>query len=269
LQIFLLKGLLLDKNTSILIVVVFCVALILFGAFLYYKVLPNWNNPWAGGSGGGSPTPTPTPYQQQPYPTYPPYPTPTPFGIAPTSLYLTVDPNPVTMGSTIYGEVTSGGRDYLITIHAKHVGEGTEQTVEGRLDEDGWFGRAQVMNIPGYWDFWATADNGVTSGKPRLTVQGAALSSSKTFFSRMIGDYSTTLKLYCHSSGTATIFINDGSTSTPIGTVHINSGGYGTGNFDLASYFSGRSLGNYEFDFVVNGIKASDYGESVWVNYNR
>lgn len=186
---------------------------------------------------------------------------------APTSLHVVIEPNPITMGSTVYGEVVSDGYLYPVTIHAKHVGANTEQTFAGLISEYGDFYHSEPINIPGYWDFWATTDTGVVSDMPRLTVQGAMLQSSKTFFSRMMGDMTTTVQLFCHSSGSATLFANDldASTSIPITTLHINSGGYASTTVD----FSGWSLGSYELDFVVNGIKASDYGESVMITLGR
>lgn len=253
-----------NKNETYLVIGIFAV-IILAVAFSMSSQQP-------APSDQTQPTPTPTPYTQQPSPTYPPYPTypPTPTAPpdnrAPTSLYVTIEPNPVTMGGWVYGEVVSDGYKYPITVHAKHVGAAEETTFGALLDEDGQFYHSQTLDTPGYWDFWVTTDS-VTSNMPRLTVQGAMLTSSKTSFSRSFGGMTTTLKLYCHSSGNAQIFANDpdAGTSIPMKTVHISSGGYAETTFD----FSGWSLGNYELDFVVNGIKASDYGESVWIFLGR
>lgn len=259
-----------DKNTVVVIVAIAVIATV-FGALFYYRTTPNWGN--GGGAGSGAnPTPTPPAYQQPTYPTYPPYPTAPPDNRAPTSLHVTLDPNPIDMGDMAYGTVTGDGYKYPITIHAKHVGANQEQTFNALLSEYGDFYHAETINIPGYWDFWATTDTGVTSNIPRLTVEGAMLTSSRTFFSQLdpFGEgYSTTLKLYCHSAGSATVFVNDGSSSTVIATVHINSGGYGEGAVDLGSFFSMHGMGTYEIDFTINGINASYYGESVFVTYSR
>ena len=240
--------------------------LILAGAaiiivFVVMANFPSLNITFPAAPGGGD-----TYYYTQP--TSPPSPTapPTSDSRAPTSLYVVIEPNPVTMGEWVYGSATSDGYKYPITIHAKHVGEGVETSFGALIDEAGQFYHSQTLDTPGYWDFWATAGS-VTSNKPRLTVQGAMVTSSRTFFSRLLGYMDTTLKLYCHSAGTAQIFANDpdAGVSIPMKTAHINSGGYATTTFD----FSGWSLGTYEIDFIVNGIKASDYGESVWITLGR
>jgi len=191
---------------------------------------------------------------------------PPPTGIEPTSLMVSFDDVSITMGDTLYGTVVSNGKDYPITIHGLHVGANIEQTYGGLLGDNGKFYDSNVMEVPGYWDFWATTSS-VTSNKPRVTVEGAMLVSSKTSFSRTFGSTVATIQFYCHSSGSALFFFNDpdAGTSTPIENVYINSGGYGTTTLDVA----GWSLGYYELDFVVNGIKASDYGESVEIFLGR
>jgi len=100
-----------------------------------------------------------------------------------------------------------------------------------------------------------------------LTVQGALIASSKTSFSRTFGGMTATVKVFSHSSGSCLIFVNDpdAGTSTPLETVHINSGGYAS----VTVNFGVLSLGYYELDMVVNGIKASDYSASVNIFLGR
>jgi len=211
----------------------------------------------------------PPSYQPPTYnpPEYPDYPAPPENSRPPTSLYVVVEPNPVTMENYVYGSVTGNGYLYPITIHAKHVGEGTEETFGALLDDDGQFYHSQTVDIPGYWDFSASTDTGVTSNVPRLTVQGALIASSKTSFSRTFGGMTATVKVFSHSSGSCLIFVNDpdAGTSTPLETVHINSGGYAS----VTVNFGVLSLGYYELDMVVNGIKASDYSASVNIFLGR
>ena len=202
-------------------------------------------------------------------PPSPPPTTPPATGIEPTSLMVSLEPNPVVMGNTLYGEVVSNGKDYPITIHALHVGTATEQTYGGLIGAYGKFYDSNPMTVPGYYDFWVTTDT-VTSNKPRITVEGAMITSSKTFWSRLNpfgSDSTATIQVFSHSSGSCLIFTNDidAATSTPLKTVYINSGGYATTTFDISSF----SNGNYELDMVVNGIKASDYGESVFFTVGR
>jgi len=210
-------------------------------------------------------TTQPPDYQAPTYnpPDYPDY-TPPETHIVPTSLTVDLSPNPVAMDSTLYGDVVSNGKEYPITIHAKHVGSGVEQTYGGLLNDYGKFYDSRAMPVPGYWDFWVTTDTGVTSNKPRVTVQGALITMSRTFWSRLNpfgSDPTTTIEVFCHSSGSCLIFYNDldAGTSTPLETVYVNSGGYATTSFDISSLANGM----YEMDFVVNGIKASDYGNEI------
>lgn len=243
-------------------------AAVVFVAYLLVTNMPQNNANYEGGGGSGSASGGDNNYyyyDSNPSPAY----TPAPDYDLPSSLHVTIEPNPVIMGNTVYGTVTSDGANYPVTVHAKHVGEGTEQTFGGRLDANGYFWHSETLAVPGYWDFWVTSDNGVSSNTPRLTVQGAMLTASRTFFSKTFALYDSHIELFCHSSGTATVFINTGSSSVPVGSVYINSGGFGEADLDLSSFFSLRSTGTYEMDFVVNGVKASDYGESITLTYGR
>jgi hypothetical protein len=251
------------KNQLYLIVAVIAILAVAYVATNLPDInfqLPTYQPPTS------NPTPSPT---YNPYPTPTPYPTPMPNTDiqVPSSLYVNVDPSTITMKGWVYGEVTGNGRNYPIIVHAKHVGANTETSFGALLDSDGHFYHSQTIDLPGYWDFWATTDTGVTSNMPRLEVQGAMIVSNDFFFSRIMDDETATLQLFCHSSGTATVFANDPDdmTSTSLGTVHINSGGYAEFALDV----SVLGLGTYEIDFVVNGIKASDYGESIWITYGR
>lgn len=241
---------------------------ILVAAIVGFILLVAWSSmnqsPGDGGSGGTGAAPTPSPQPTNapyyPYPTAPPSES---VGNAPSSLMISVEPNPLPMGNTAYGEVVSDGYSYPITIHAKHVGSGDENSFGARLDEDGMFWHSQALNVPGYYDFWATADNGVSSNTPRLTVQGALLLSDDVFFSRIMEDYTANLRLFCHSAGTATVYARNTATSavSTVGTTHINSGGYGAYTLNVA----GWSLGNYDLYFTVNGITCA----TVYITYGR
>ena len=236
--------------------------LVLAALFLAYVSRPTDETP----SPTASPSPTSPPWwdSQPTYPTAPPAPDDVDV---PTSLQTTLHENPITIGEDLRGSVTSNGRNYPITVYARHVGQNVETSFGAFISEFGDFYHSQPLNTAGYWDFWATTDTGVTSNVPRLTVEGANIEMSQTSFSRIMDDMACTVQLYCHSSGTATLFANDidAHTSIFMDTVYINSGGYGATTFD----FSGWSLGNYELDFIVNGIKASDYEESKFITLGR
>lgn len=188
-------------------------------------------------------------------PSSPPPTTPPATGIEPTSLMVSLTPNPVVMGNTLYGTVVSNGKDYPITIHALHVGTATEQTYGGLLGASGKFYDNNPMTIPGYWDFWATTDT-VTSNKPRVTVQGVLIVLPSDHYSQTLGS-PMTAQLYSHTSGNALIIAVDpeAGTSTPLTNSVIHTNGYGEISLD----FSVLSRGNYMIDVVINGLKASTY----------
>jgi len=192
---------------------------------------------------------------------------PSSSGLAPTSLYVVIEPNPVAVGSYVYGRVTGNGYLVPITIHAKLMGNGLEQSFGALLDEDGQYYHSQTLDVAGYYDFWATY-NSVTSNKPRLTVQGITLAPSKTFVSKSFAP-TLTLQVYSHMSGNVQVFLNDPahSMSIPLTNMVVNSLGYG----DILLDFSSISNGNYELDvlFSEGGAKASDYGSTVWIEVGR
>lgn len=242
-------------------------------AVLALSNIPSLNINLPAGTGNNqNPPPSyePPVYNPPEYPEYPEYPTPPPGYIVPTSLTIEVTPNPGYVDWTYTGDVVSNGKDYPITVHAKHVGANTEQTYGGLLDDTGKFTDSRAIDVPGYWDMWVTTDTGVSSNKPRVEVRGALCWMSRTAWSHLnpFGyDPTTTIKVYCHSSGSCLIFYNDldAGTSTPLETVYVNSGGYATTTFNI----NALSNGDYEMDFVVNGIKASDYINSVFFSVGR
>jgi len=197
---------------------------------------------------------------------YEPPPSPDNFR-TPTDLSLFISPNPITMGNWFYGEVVSNGYNTEVTVYARHKGSGEEVSVNGWLGEDGKFTHGQPINIAGYWEFWAEADNGaVESNHVHLTVEGLtviqdgqvskSLSPDQIFhvYSHMTGNYGLTL--IDHASG---IYI-------PLSSGSINSGGYDSLQIDL----SGQSIGSYEVEVIhENGQTATGWGGSSWLTIGR
>ena len=259
-----------NKNMQNTIVIVAVIAVAIYIAYDNGLIAGNVLLPpiGSGNDGFDSEAPLNPSTPTDPTPTQPSVPSPT--GIVPTSLMVSVEPNPLVMGSTLYGTIVSNGKDYPITIHALHVGTGVEQTYGGLLGDNGKFYDSNPLDTPGYWDFWATTDT-VTSNRPRVTVQGALITSSKEFWSSSNpfgSDPTTTIQVFSHYSGSCLIFTNhltDTPTSTALKTIYINSNGYATTTFDISAFANG----NYELDMIINGIKASDYASSVFFTVGR
>jgi len=181
---------------------------------------------------------------------------------APTSMTAFVSPNPVTMGDWIKGTVTSDGYNYPITIHALHIGENAKQSFAGVLDDQGKYELINQLNTPGYWQFWVETDVGVKSNKVQLTCQGIKIVGDKTVYDKSQDDQ-ITFKVYSHYTGDAQVVAEDPNqaVSIPVTTVTINSGGYATFTVNLDSW----SDGDYRFNVLIGGEKATDYGGEFWV----
>jgi len=186
--------------------------------------------------------------------------------LAPTSLTVTVSPNPMTMGGYIYGAVISNGYNSPVTIYAKLTGTGEVQSFGGLLDASGKFEQGEQMNTPGFWEFWATA-NGVTSNVARLTVEGLKVQCESSSYSKSMRD-SLLIKVYSVFSGNVGIVANDPahSVSYPVTNCVVSSKGYG----EVAPSLDFLPNGGYEMDAVNGPHKASDYTQGTfWVNVGR
>jgi len=187
----------------------------------------------------------------------------------PTSLFVQVSPNPAVMGRAVYGTVTSNGYNYPITVYARNLGaeewtnQGT-QTFGALLGADCKYEHLQQVNVPGYWEFWATAGS-VTSNKASLTVQGILVSSDHQVVTT--GDSYVNFVVFSNFKNTqVSLFANDPakSISIPLQTVNTDH----TGSVAVAYNFNDRStfpVGTYEIDAIISGQKASSYGGSMWL----
>jgi hypothetical protein len=184
--------------------------------------------------------------------------------VAPTSLTAMVSPNPARMGGAVYGTAISNGRNFPITIYAKHKGENTQTTMAGLLGSDGKFDLITQLNTPGYWLFWVTAGS-VKSNEVSLTCEGIMITSDRDTYSKTFLD-SITFKVYSNFKGNAAIVAYDPSGATiPITNTVINNGGYGVASVSLDFLPNG----NYEFDVLIAGQKAKDYAGSFWIRVSR
>lgn len=186
--------------------------------------------------------------------------------LAPTSLTVTIMPNPVVVGNYIYGAVISNGFNFPVTIYAKLTGTGEVQTFGGLLDAAGKFEQGNQMNVPGFWEFWATA-NGVTSNIAKLTVEGMKVVCASSSYSKTMKD-SMLIKVYSVFSGNVGIIANDPahSISYPVTNCVVSTKGYG----EVAPSLDFLPNGGYEIDAVNGPHKASFYtGGTFWVNVGR
>lgn len=187
---------------------------------------------------------------------------------APTSMRLEMEPLSAPMGSTFYGDVTSDGKDYPIMVHALLVGTGTEQSYGGRLSNYGSFYDDSVINIPGYWDFWVSADNEVESNKPRVTVEGVKIVPERLHYSKTFGGL-INCELFSHTSGNAQIIAIDAEhmIMIPMTSTTINTNGYGTIALDFSP--STFSTGTYEITVLINGLDSADFGTNPFIEVGR
>jgi hypothetical protein len=184
---------------------------------------------------------------------------------APSSLTVVVTPNPVTMGNRILGTVTSDGYKYPCSISVKHVGKNQVQSMGGLIDASGRFLHIQTINIPGKWEFSASAGS-VKSNTASLTVKGIAVVSSKNTVSRSAGS-TADISVYSSYSGNAAVIANDPthSVSYPLTNCVVNAGGYGVVQVD----FNVLAQGTYLIDAVIGGETATSYGGSYSVTVGR
>jgi len=205
---------------------------------------------------------------QTPSPSSTPSPTSTPQSgnsLVPTSLYASVSPNPVVMNRFVYGSVVGNGYNTPITIYAKLLGDGTQQSFGGLLNADGRFELVQQLSTPGYWQFWVEAGS-VKSNTVSLTCEGIRLWCESGTYSKTFRD-SLIMKIYSNFHGNAAIIANDPahSVSYPVTNCAVNSNGYGT----VAPSLDFLPNGNYELDVILAGHKATEYEGSFWVTVGR
>jgi len=184
---------------------------------------------------------------------------------APTAMTALVSPNPVNMGGWVVGTVTGNGYNYPIEILATHRGTGATQSIAGFLDGGGMIELDQQINTPGEWEFIVNG-GGVSSNTAFLTVQGVVIESEDSFYSRLMDD-SQQFMVYSDHKGSCLVYASkDGwATEVTIGTIVINSGGYGSFTISL----DWVTLGNYEFDARIAGETARGWGATCWVNIGR
>lgn len=186
---------------------------------------------------------------------------------APTSLACFLSPNPGWMGGAFYGTVSSNGQNYPIEITVKHKGSGDTQTIPATLGADGKYELITQINTPGHWQAWASADGGaVKSNVVEFTVQGLLIVPEANHYSKTFRD-SMVFRVYGSWTGNAQIiaYDHDAAISIPVTSTVINSGGYGDFSVGLDSWGNG----DYEFDVLIAGQKATDYGGSGWVTVGR
>ena len=195
---------------------------------------------------------------------------PTSTSVAPTSFRVAMEPDNFQMGHVFAARVYSDGKDYPITLHAKHRGQGQEVVFVGRLDMDGeWPSDApyvDTLDLPGYWEFWVTADNGVSSDITYITVYGVAVVIQDDHYSKSLED-SCLIQVFSHLTGNCGIIALDheASISIPVTNAVINSGGYG----EVAPSLDFLASKTYEIDAIIGGEKATDYGGTAWVEVGR
>jgi len=205
--------------------------------------------------------------QPQPPPDYqPPDYQPAENSLVPTSLSVQVSPNPANMGGAVYGTVTSNGYNYPITVYARNLGaeewtnQGT-QSFGAFLGADGKYTHLQQVNIPGYWEFWATTSS-VTSKKASLTVLGILVSGSRTSVSS--GDAYVTFTIFSNFKNTpVSLVAYDPVTYVSIPLQNVNTDD--TGSVAVGYNFNAFAVGSYEIDAIIAGQKASTYGGSTWL----
>ncbi len=186
--------------------------------------------------------------------------------LAASSLYASVSPDPVRMGQYVYGSVIGNGYNVPITIYAKSLGEGTQQSFGGMLDATGHFDTYQQLNTPGYYQFWAEGSGGVKSNIVALTCTGVRIGSASDHYSKSFSD-SMLFKLYSNLHGNAALIANDAahSVSYPVTNCVVNSNGYG----EIGPSLDFLPNGTYEIDVVLGGQKASDFSASCWITIGR
>ncbi len=186
----------------------------------------------------------------------------------PSSLTVFISPNPVNRGGAIFGEVVSNGYNAEVVIYAKHLGRAETVSIQGWLGGDGKFQHAQQINIAGYWEFWATCNNGaVKSNTVKLTVQGIHIEQDGHVSKST--NTNQKIEVYSHLSGNCALWADypAGSVSLPLTNVVINSGGYGVVVFDFSGVI--WKYGDYELDCMVQGSTAKSWGGTSWMDIGR
>ena len=249
-----------NSERNMLIVGAVILGLIIFMSNPLQITLPGITlNPPAGNGDGGSSTPPPS----TPPPTTPPPET----SSQPTSMTAFVSPNPLRLGGWVVGTVSSNGYNVPISISAKHKGQASTQTIPAFLGGDGKYELAQQMNTAGYWEFQATAENGVKSNVATLTVEGINIVPEYDHYSKTFRD-SLKMEVFSHYKGeTMSVVAHNhaGGYSVPIASVSINIGGYGSISPNLDSL----SNGDYELDVIFGSDSATAWGGTSWISVGR
>lgn len=184
----------------------------------------------------------------------------------PTSLFVDVSPNPMTMGGWLIGTVVSNGYNHEITVTVRHKGSGEGIIINAWVGTDGKFEHAQQMNTPGYWEF--TVEGG--SAAPvtaELTVEGILIVPESEHYSKTFRD-SLQLEVYTHLRNSNAAIVGhypSGSYSRPITNTAINAGGYGT----VAPGLDHLANGSWELDVVIYSETADDYDGTAWITIGR
>ena len=185
----------------------------------------------------------------------------------PTDIDIFVDPATINMGGWVIGQLTSSGGDgeYDITTKVVHTGSGQALSVHGHV-EGGRYSLPKQINIPGYWQFQTTAENGVKSNTATLTVRGIQVNLEKYTYDKSEMD-SLTINAFTHYADEDLLFVAHfpaGPWDVILGTETSNSGGYASIDFD----FDGENNGDYEIDVIVGGgsDSADAWGGTEWVH---
>jgi len=185
----------------------------------------------------------------------------------PSAISIFVNPSVVDMGDWILGTASTDGYNFAITTKVAHKGSGQSQSVAGWVDSDGRYELAQPVNLPGYWEFQTTAENGVKSNVAYLTVRGIQVNLEASHYSKTFRD-SLELRALTHYAGADVLFVainHDTGTSTPLGTARANSGGYATLSYNFDSFANG----NYDIDAIVGSDSATSWSATAWLEIGR
>jgi len=163
--------------------------------------------------------------------------------------------------AVILGHVLSDSPGCYVSLNLIHLGSQVSAQVYGVTDSLGMYPAsgdvaANRMPAPGYYDVWATI-NGQDSNRPRLTVEGIMVDTKTESYSIALGQ-PCTFEVYSSYTGSCTLVANNdaAAVSIPLGTLDINSGGYG-------SYIVGLhhlAPGAWWFNAVCGGSSAEAFG---------
>ena len=185
----------------------------------------------------------------------------------PSELTIFLNPTTIDAGDGVLGELVSNGYNSEVRIFVKHLGTGEVVDFETWLGADGKFSHAQLMEVAGRWEFWATANEGaVESNHAILVVRGFQIVQSGHYSGSLSPPYP--VQIFSHLSGHADLYAIDHGAGvwTPLSPrITVNTGGFGQEDLDLSML----GAGDYEFESILGGVTASSWGGTSWVTVGR